>query len=62
MKRKGVALDEVEPEDVVSADDERGARLATEHLIGLALTQKVRKACQEQAPSELRDRVLNALG
>jgi anti-sigma factor (TIGR02949 family) len=32
-----------------------------EHLIGLALTEKVRKACQEQAPSELRDRVINAL-
>jgi anti-sigma factor (TIGR02949 family) len=32
-----------------------------EHLVGLVLTQKVRKACQEQAPSELRDRVLNAL-
>ena len=32
-----------------------------EHLVGLTLTEKVRKACQEQAPSELRDRVLNAL-
>jgi anti-sigma factor (TIGR02949 family) len=32
-----------------------------EHIVGLALTEKVRKACQEQAPSDLRDRVLNAL-
>jgi len=32
-----------------------------EHLVGLTLTQKVRAACQEQAPSELRDRVLSAL-
>jgi anti-sigma factor (TIGR02949 family) len=32
-----------------------------EHLVGLTLTEKVRKACQEQAPSELRERVLNAL-
>jgi anti-sigma factor (TIGR02949 family) len=32
-----------------------------EHLVGLTLTEKVRKACQEQAPSDLRDRVLNAL-
>jgi anti-sigma factor (TIGR02949 family) len=33
-----------------------------EHLVGLTLTEKVRKACQEQAPSELRERVLSALG
>ncbi len=32
-----------------------------EHLLGLALTEKVRQACQEQAPSELRQRVLSAL-
>ena len=32
-----------------------------EHLLGLALTEKVRQACQEQAPSELRERVLSAL-
>jgi anti-sigma factor (TIGR02949 family) len=32
-----------------------------EHLVGLTLTEKVRKACQEQAPSDLRDRVLGAL-
>lgn len=32
-----------------------------EHMVGLTLTEKVRKACQEQAPSELRERVLNAL-
>jgi len=33
-----------------------------DHLVGLTLTEKVRKACQETAPSELRDRVLHALG
>ena len=33
-----------------------------EHLVGLTLTEKVRKACQEQAPSDLRERVLSALG
>ena len=32
-----------------------------EHLLGLLLTEKVRQACQEQAPSELRERVLSAL-
>jgi anti-sigma factor (TIGR02949 family) len=29
-----------------------------EHLVGLTLTQKVRKACQEQAPDELRAKIL----
>lgn len=32
-----------------------------EHLVGLALTLKVRSACQETAPQELRDAVLNRL-
>jgi anti-sigma factor (TIGR02949 family) len=32
-----------------------------EHLVGIVLTEKVRKACQEQAPSELRDLVLSKL-
>ena len=32
-----------------------------EHLVGVTLTDKMRQACQEQAPSELRDRVLSAL-
>jgi anti-sigma factor (TIGR02949 family) len=32
-----------------------------EHLVGLALTLKVRQACQETAPQELRDAVLNRL-
>ncbi len=32
-----------------------------EHLVGLVLTEKVRKACQEQAPSDLRDQVLSKL-
>jgi len=32
-----------------------------EHLVGLALTLKVRSACKETAPQELRDAVLNRL-
>lgn len=32
-----------------------------EHLIGLTLTEKVRKACQEKAPEELRSAVLGRL-
>ena len=33
-----------------------------EHLIGLTLTEKVRQACQEKAPAELRDAVIGRLG
>ncbi|HEY8912820.1 anti-sigma factor family protein [Lacisediminihabitans sp.] len=29
-----------------------------EHLVGLTLTLKVQKACQEKAPADLRDQVL----
>ena len=32
-----------------------------EHLIGLTLTQKVRSACQEKAPEELRSAELGRL-
>lgn len=32
-----------------------------EHLVGLALTLKVRAACQEKAPEDLRDAVLSKL-
>ena len=32
-----------------------------EHLVGLKLTQKVQKACQEKAPEELRAAVLSQL-
>ena len=32
-----------------------------EHLIGVSLTAKVRKACQEKAPEELRAAVLGRL-
>ncbi|NEM90520.1 alpha-ketoglutarate decarboxylase [Galbitalea soli] len=35
---------------------------STEHLIGLKLTEKVRTACQEKAPEELRASVLSRLG
>lgn len=34
---------------------------STEHLIGVVLTEKVRKACQEKAPEELRIAVLGRL-
>ncbi|MCU1507794.1 MAG: kgd [Glaciihabitans sp.] len=33
----------------------------SEHLVGLVLTEKVRKACQEKAPDELRVAVLGRL-
>ena len=33
-----------------------------EHLVGLTITQKVQRACQETAPEELRARVLEILG
>jgi anti-sigma factor (TIGR02949 family) len=32
-----------------------------EHLVGLTLTQKLQKACQEQAPGELREAILAKL-
>lgn len=32
-----------------------------EHLIGIALTAKVQKACQEKAPQELRAQILERL-
>jgi anti-sigma factor (TIGR02949 family) len=32
-----------------------------EHLVGLALSIKVRQACRETAPQELREAVLNRL-
>ncbi len=35
---------------------------SSEHLVGLALSEKVRKACQEKAPEELRAAVIDRLG
>jgi anti-sigma factor (TIGR02949 family) len=32
-----------------------------EHLVGLTLTQKMQKACQEKAPDELRQAILKKL-
>ena len=32
-----------------------------EHLVGLTLTQKMRQACREQAPEELRAAILSEL-
>jgi len=37
------------------------ADCTAEHLVGITLTEKVRKACQEKAPEELRTAVLNRL-
>ena len=37
------------------------ADCSDEHLVGLTLSQKVRKACQEKAPDELRAAVLGKL-
>ena len=34
---------------------------STEHLVGLTLTEKVRKACQETAPADLRAAVRGRL-
>ena len=34
---------------------------SAEHLIGLTLSEKVRRACQEKAPDELRAAVLGRL-
>jgi len=34
---------------------------SSEHLVGLTLTQKVQRACQEKAPEELRASILASL-
>ncbi len=34
------------------------ADCSSEHLVGLTLTQKVRKACKEEAPPALREQIL----
>ena len=34
---------------------------SAEHLVGLTLTNKVKEACQEKAPDELRSLVLGAI-
>jgi anti-sigma factor (TIGR02949 family) len=34
---------------------------SAEHLVGLTLTNKVKEACQERAPEELRSLVLGAI-
>jgi anti-sigma factor (TIGR02949 family) len=34
------------------------ADCTAEHLVGITLTQRVQKACQEKAPDDLRDQVL----
>ena len=34
---------------------------SAEHLVGVTLTTKVKEACQEKAPDELRDMILGSL-
>ncbi len=34
---------------------------SAEHLVGITLTNKVKEACQEKAPDELRELVLGAI-
>ena len=34
---------------------------STEHLVGLTLTQKMQRACQEKAPEDLRAAILSKL-
>jgi anti-sigma factor (TIGR02949 family) len=43
-------------EHMANCDDCSG-----EHLVGLTLTEKVRKACNEQAPKDLREAILARL-
>lgn len=37
---------------------ENCANCSQEHLVGVTLLQKVQRACQEQAPDELREAIL----
>ncbi len=34
---------------------------SAEHLVGVTLTTKVKEACQEKAPDELRDMILGSI-
>jgi mycothiol system anti-sigma-R factor len=34
---------------------------SAEHLVGVTLTTKVKEACQEKAPDELRDMILSSI-
>ena len=37
------------------------ADCSTEHLVGVTMTEKVRKACRETAPEELRTSIMSRL-
>jgi anti-sigma factor (TIGR02949 family) len=54
---------ELSEQDFVDISDHLAtcADCSDEHLIGLTLTAKVRKACQETAPADLRDAVRTRL-
>ena len=55
---------ELSDQDFVDISDHLAscADCSDEHLVGLTLTEKVRKACQEKAPEELRAAVIDRLG
>ncbi len=55
---------ELSEQDFVDITDHLAtcADCSDEHLVGLALSAKVRKACQETAPEDLRAAVRDRLG
>ena len=54
---------ELSEQDFVDISDHLGTcvNCSSEHLVGLALSEKVRKACQEKAPDDLRAAVIGRL-
>ena len=50
---------ELSPDDFRDIEEHLAgcADCSQEHLVGLTLTEKVRRACQESAPVELRDAI-----
>jgi len=54
---------ELSEQDFVDISDHLGTCVdcSSEHLVGLALSEKVRKACQEKAPADLRAAVIGRL-
>ncbi len=54
---------ELNAEDVLMVEEHLAGceDCSGEHLVGLALTRKVRQACQETAPEELRVAILSEL-
>jgi anti-sigma factor (TIGR02949 family) len=54
---------ELSEQDFVDISDHLATcvNCSSEHLVGLALSEKVRKACQEKAPDDLRAAVIGRL-